>query len=64
MRVKSIMLLSDSELCLIQNIMKESSCPNESLRAVFPEAFHRFDKEKGIIYFGAHSYDYTYELEV
>ncbi len=64
MRVKSIMPLSDFELLRIQSIMQESRCPNESLRATFPEAYHRIDEEERIIYFGRHSYDYTYELEV
>ena len=58
------MPLSDFEIHQIQGIMKESRCPNESLRATFPEAYHRIDEEEGVIYFGQHSYDYTYELEV
>lgn len=62
MRVKSITPLSDFELRKIQSIMKESKCPNESLRASFPEAYYHIDEELGIIYFGRHSYDYTYEI--
>ena len=64
MRVKSITQLSDNELHKIKSIMQESRCPNESLRATFPHGYHHIDEEEGIIYFGAHSYDYTYELEV
>ncbi len=63
MRIKSITQLSDNELRKIRGILKESRCPNESLRATFPNGYHHMDEEKGIIYFGAHSYDYTYELE-
>lgn len=62
MRVKSIMPLSDTELKKIRDIMKESICPNESLRATFPETYHRIDEEAGIIYIGRHSHDYTYEI--
>lgn len=62
MRVKSITQLSDFELRKIQSIMRESRCPNESLRASFPEAYHHIDEERGIIYFGHHSHDYTYEI--
>ncbi len=64
MRVKSITPLSDNELYQIKRIMTESRCPNESLRATFADGYHHIDEEEGIIYFGAHSYDYTYELEV
>ncbi len=64
MRVKSICQLSDNELRKIKSIMQESRCPNESLRATFPDGYHHIDEEKGIVYFGAHSHDYTYELEV
>ena len=63
MQVKSITQLSDNELRKIQSIMKESRCPNESLRATFQDGYHHIDEEKGIIYFGAHSYDYTYEIK-
>lgn len=63
MRIKSITQLSDNELRKIRSILKESRCPNESLRATFSDGYHHMDEEKGIIYFGAHSYDYTYELE-
>lgn len=62
MRVKSIMALSDTELKKIRDIMNESRCPNESLRATFPATYHRIDEPAGIIYIGRHSYDYTYEL--
>ena len=64
MRVKSIVPLSDSELRRIQGILKESNCPNESLRATFPETYQRIDEENGVIYFGIPSHDYSYELEV
>ena len=64
MRVKSICQLSDNELRKIKSIMQESRCPNESLRATFPHGYHHIDEETGIIYFGAHSHDYTYELNV
>jgi hypothetical protein len=64
MRIKSITPLSDFELLRIRNILKESRCPNESLRATFPEAYYRIDEEEEIIYFGRHSYDYTYEMGV
>lgn len=62
MRIKSIVPLSDSELRRIQGILKESNCPNESLRATFPETYQRIDEENGVIYFGVHSHDYTYEI--
>ena len=62
MRVKSITPLSDSELRRIQMILNESKCLNESLRATFAEAYHHIDEENGVIYFGSHSYDYTYEV--
>lgn len=62
MRIKSIVPLSDSELRRIQDILKESNCPNESLRATFPSGYHHIDEENEIIYFGSHSYDYTYEI--
>ena len=62
MRVKSITQLSDYERQKIESILKESRCPNESLRATFPHGYHHMDEEKGIIYFGAHSHDYTYEI--
>jgi hypothetical protein len=62
MIVKSITQLSDNELNKIKSILKESRCPNESLRATFPDGFHHIDEEKSIIYFGAHSHDYTYEI--
>lgn len=64
MKIKSITQLSDNELRKIKSILKESRCPNESLRATFPHGYHHIDEETGIIYFGAHSHDYTYELEV
>ena len=64
MRIKSITPLSDNELHKIKRILKESSCPHESLRAAFSDGYHHIDEEKGIVYFGAHCYDYTYELEV
>ncbi len=62
MRIKSITQLSDNELHKIKTIMQESRCPNESLRATFPHGYNHIDEEKGIIYFGAHSHDYTYEI--
>ncbi len=62
MRVKSIMELSDTELRRIRDIMKESRCPNESLRATFPETYFRIDEENGVIYIGRHSNDYSYEI--
>ena len=62
MRVKSITMLSDAELRKIRQILEESRCPNDSLRATFPEAYFRIDEENGIIYFGRHSYDFTYEI--
>ena len=62
MIIKSITQLSDNELNKIKCILKESHCPNESLRATFANGYHHMDEEKGIIYFGAHSYDYTYEV--
>jgi len=62
MRVKSIMELSDTELRRIRDIMKESRCPNESLRATFPETYCRIDEENGVIYIGRHSNDYSYEI--
>lgn len=62
MLIKSITQLSDNELRKIQSIMKESRCPNESLRATFQDGYHHIDEEKGVVYFGAHSYDYTYEI--
>ncbi len=58
------MPLSDTELQKIRDILKESRCPNESLRSTFPETYYRIDEAQGIIYIGRHSYDYTYELEV
>lgn len=64
MRIKSITPLSDNELNKIKSILKESRCLNESLRATFPHGYHHIDEEKGVVYFGAHFYDYTYELEV
>ena len=63
MIIKSITQLSDNELHKIKSVLKESRCPNESLRATFSDGYHHMDEEKGVIYFGAHSYDYTYELE-
>ena len=62
MRVKSILPLSDSELKRIQYILRESRFIHESLRTNFPEAYYRIDEQEKIIYFGRHSYDYTYEL--
>jgi len=62
MIIKSITQLSDNELRKIRSILKESRCPNESLRVTFPDGYHHIDEEKGVIYFGAHSYDYTYEI--
>ena len=62
MRIKSIMPLSDTELRRIRDILMESNCPNESLRATFPETYYRIDEVQGIIYIGRHSYDYTYEI--
>ncbi len=63
MRIKSITQLSDNEVRKIRGILKESKCPNESLKATFPTAFHHIDEENGIVYMGAHSWDYTYEVD-
>lgn len=62
MIVKSITMLSDAERNKIRQILSESKCPNESLRATFPTAYHHMDAEGQVIYFGAHSYDYTYTV--
>ena len=63
MIVKSITMLSDSELNKIRQILSESKCPHESLRATFPYAYHHTDLEQQVIYFGSHSYDYTYTVQ-
>ena len=60
MRIKSIVPLSDIELRRIREILEESKCPNESLRATFGDGYHHMDSDT--VYFGAHSYDYTYEV--
>lgn len=60
MIVKSISMLSDTELRQIRSILEESKCPHESLKATFPYAYHHMDEDT--IYFGAHSYDYTYAV--
>lgn len=60
MRVKSITMLSDSELRRICQILEKSEHPEESLKATFPSGYHHMDEDT--VYFGAHSYDYTYEL--
>lgn len=62
MIVKSITVLSDSEMNKIRQILSESKCPHESLRAAFPHAYHHMDIEGQVIYFGSHSYDYTYAV--
>lgn len=62
MRIKSIIPLSDTELRRIHDILMESHCVNESLRATFPETYYRIDEAQGIIYIGRHSHDYTYEI--
>ena len=62
MIIKSITPLSDSERERIREILRESKCPNESLRATFPYAYHHMDLEQQVIYFGSHSYDYTYAV--
>lgn len=62
MIVKSITPLSDGELNRIREILTESKCPNESLRATFPYAYHHMDIAGQVIYFGSHSYDYTYAI--
>lgn len=61
MIVKSMTPLSDAELSKIRGIFAESKCPNESLRETFPTGYHHMDAD-GTVYFGAHSYDYTYEI--
>ncbi len=62
MIIKSITPISDGEMNKIREILSESKCPNESLRATFPYAYHHIDLENQVIYFGAHSYDYTYAV--
>ena len=62
MIVKSMTELSDFEKRNIQRIASESKCINESLRATFGAGFHRYDETNDTAYFGAHSYDYTYEI--
>lgn len=63
MIIKSITMLSDSELNKIRGILKESKCINESLRATFPHTYSHIDEDKNIIYFGAHSWDFTYSID-
>ena len=60
MRIKSIVPLSDVELRRIRDILQESKCPHESLKATFPHTYHHMTEDT--IYFGAHSYDYTYAV--
>ena len=63
MRIKSMTKLSDFEIKNIQRMMTESDCLNESLRNTFGEGFHHYDEKEDTVYFGSHSYDYTYEIE-
>ena len=62
MRIKSITPLSDAELNLIRETLKESDTPDQSLYSAFPCGFHHMTDDT--LYFGAHSYDYTYEIVV
>lgn len=62
MIVKSITMLSDCELNKIRQILSESKDPNQALKDAFPGGYHHMDFERQIIYFGAHSYDYTYAV--
>ena len=62
MRIKSNTPLSDSELYLIERIMKESKCPHESLIATFPNVYHH--KTDTEIYMGNPPWDLTQEITV
>ena len=62
MVVKSITPLSDNELNKIREILHSSKNPNETLRDTFPTAYHHMDMEGQVIYFGSHSYDFTYAV--
>ncbi len=59
MIIKSIVPLSDAEIRRIILIFEESCCPYESLKAMYPGHI-RLDKD--IVYFGMHSFDYTYAI--
>ena len=60
MIVKSITPLSDNELNKIREIFDTEENPEEALYNYFPYAFHHITD--GTVYFGAHSYDYTYAI--
>lgn len=60
MIIKSMTPLSDNELNMIRDILSEANCINEALRRTFPHAYSHMDRDK--IFFGSHSYDYTYEI--
>lgn len=60
MIVKSIVPLSDSELRVVERILRDSADPQKDLSKKFPDAYHHMDVDT--IYFGAHSYDYSYEV--
>lgn len=59
--VKSITPVSDNELNLIREIFEQGEDVEAALYNRFPYAFHHISSD-GTIYFGAHSYDYTYEI--
>lgn len=58
--IKSISPLSDSELNLIREIFETDENPEEALYNAFPYAFHHI--ADGVVFFGAHSYDFTFEV--
>ncbi len=59
MRIKSIVPLSDAEVRRITMILSESPCAEEQIKSTFP-GYVRMEDDT--IYFGMHSYDYTYEI--
>ena len=62
MQVKSITPISDYELNKIREICESKQDIEEALYDAFPYAFHHMNEST--IYFGSHSYDYTYEIVV
>ena len=58
--IKSITPISDSELNKIREIFETEDDVERALYNAFPYGFHHISD--GVVFFGAHSYDFTFEI--
>lgn len=62
MQIKSNTPLSDAEMQKVRDIMRESNCPHESLKATFPGVYHHRTNTE--IFFGNPPWDMTQEIQL